>query len=412
MKKNVLIIGAGGVARVSAHKCAQYTATLGNIAIASRTIEKCDEIINSIRRRHDIKQPDKIRSFSLNAENVEDIKDLIHETNSQIVINVCSDFLNKPIFDACAETGTAYIDTSMYETPDQDVLEPPWYEHYEWSWREKCDKNNCTAILSAGFDPGVVNAYAAYTAQYCFDSIESIDILDVNHGTHGEYFATNFNAEINFREFEDDVLSWQDRKWVTNEPFSVKETYDFPVIGTNDIYLTNHEEVHSLSQILNVDSIRFWMGFTEHYLNVYNVLENLGLLESELVKTSEGIEISPLKLIKAVLPDPASLAPKYKGKTCIGNKTVGMKDGKKKEIFIYNVHDHEDSYKEVGSQAISYTAGVPPVAAALLIAEDQWDVKKLVNIEELPSKPFIKKLAELGLKTYIRDSDGTSEIKY
>lgn len=411
MKKNVLVLGAGGVAHVTAHKCAEHASVFGKVSIASRTIEKCDQIIASIRQRK-YKNADEIRSYAVNAHDVGAVKALIQETDSQIVINVCSPFVNKTIFDACIESGAAYIDTAMYEIPVGGLDTPPWYANYEWKWKDKCRAANCTAIIGAGFDPGVVNTYAAYADQHYFDSIESIDILDVNHGSHGKYFATNFDPEINLREFRDDVLSWQNKTWVTHPPFSVKKIYDFPVVGKQDLYLTNHDEVHSLSQLLDIDSVRFWMGFSEHYINVYTVLKNLGLLSNAPVKTAEGLEVIPIKVVKAVLPDPASLAINYEGKTCIGNHTVGIKNGQKKEMLIYNLMDHHEAYQEVGSQAISYTAGVPPVAAALLIAEGQWDVGQMVNIESLPSKPFIKKLAELGLKTYLRDEDGDREIDY
>src|SRR5690606_40620045 len=230
------------------------------------------------------------------------------------------------------------------------------------------------------FDPGVVNAYAALAAHSYFDRVDSIDIIDVNAGSHGSYFATNFDPEITFRELTGTVWSWQQNQWTANKMFEVKRTDDLPLVGTHTTYLTGHDEVHSLSANLDVPDVRFWMGFGEHYINVFTVLNKLGLLSEQPVVTAEGLEVIPLKVVKAVLPDPMSLAPDYTGKTCIGDLVKGTRDGVEREVFIYNVADHENAYAEVGSQGISYTAGVPPVAAAILIAKGIWDVHKMVNV--------------------------------
>jgi saccharopine dehydrogenase-like NADP-dependent oxidoreductase len=412
MKKNVLIIGAGGVAQVVAHKCAQHNDVLGNIHIASRTVEKCQQLVESVREKGSLKVAGELQAHGLDALDVEATKALIDKTQSQLVINVGSSFVNMSVLQACIETGAAYLDTAIHEEPEKICETPPWYANYEWKRRELCEANNITAILGIGFDPGVVNAYAAVAVNEYFDSVSDIDIIDINAGSHGKYFATNFDPEINFREFTGEVWSWQNSNWVSNRMFEVRRTDDLPVVGEHTSYMTGHDELHSLSQNLNVPNIRFWMGFGEHYINVFTVLNNLGLLSEQPVTTAEGQEVIPLKVVKAVLPDPSSLAPNYEGKTCIGDLVKGKKDGKDKEVFIYNVADHAEAYREVGSQGISYTAGVPAVAAAILIATGEWDVQKMVNVEELPPKPFINLLNAMGLPSRIRDEDGDRALSF
>jgi len=406
MKKNVLIIGAGGVAQVVAHKCAQHNDELGRIAIASRTVKKCESIIDSIRRKSSRKVSDKIAAYALDAMDVAAIAALIKQTDSQIVINVGSAFLNRSVLRACMETGAAYLDTAIHEEANKICETPPWYANHEWKHKEECQAKKITAILGVGFDPGVVNAYAALAAQRYFDRIDSIDILDVNAGSHGKYFATNFDPEINFREFTGTVWSWQNAAWTSNRMFEVSRSENLPQVGEHKLYLTGHDEIHSLSKNLNVPNIRFWMSFGEHYINVFNVLKNLGLLSEQPVKTAEGLEVIPLKVVKAVLPDPASLAADYSGKTCIGNLVKGYKNGQPHEVFIYNVAEHQEAYAETESQGISYTAGVPPVAAARLIASGQWDSGDMRNVEELPTEPFLHLLDSMGLPTRIKDATG------
>jgi len=412
MKKNVLIIGAGGVAQVVAHKCAQHNDVLGNLHIASRTVEKCQQLVDSVREKGSLRVAGELQAHALDALDVEATKALINKTQSQLVINVGSSFVNMSVLQACIETGAAYLDTAIHEEPEKICETPPWYANYEWKRRELCAANKVTAILGIGFDPGVVNAYAALAVNEYFDSVSDIDIIDINAGSHGKYFATNFDPEINFREFTGQVWSWQGSQWVSNKMFEVKRTDDLPVVGQHTSYMTGHDELHSLSQNLNVPNIRFWMGFGEHYINVFTVLNNLGLLSEQPVTTAEGQEVIPLKVVKAVLPDPSSLAPDYQGKTCIGDLVKGKKGGKDKEVFIYNVADHAEAYQEVGSQGISYTAGVPVVAAAILIANGEWDVEKMVNVEELPPKPFINLLNTMGLPSRIRDDEGDRLLSF
>ena len=406
MKRNVLIIGAGGVAHVVAHKCAQHNILLGDIHIASRTLGKCRAIIDSIKEKGSQCGPGLLKAHQIDAMDVEATKALIRATRSQIVINVGSPFLNMSVLAACIETGAAYLDTAIHEDPDKVCEAPPWYANHEWKRRDACRAAGVTAVLGVGFDPGVVNAYGRYAMDAYFDEVRSIDIIDINAGSHGRYFATNFDPEINFREFTSTVWSWEDSQWKANAMFERRQDWDLPVVGKRTAYLTGHDELHSMSKNLGVPNIRFWMGFGDHYINVFTVLKNLGLLSEKPVRTAEGLEVVPLKVVKAVLPDPASLAPTYAGKTCIGDLLKGTRHGKPHETFIYNICDHEASYAEVGSQGISYTAGVPAVAAAMLIAEGAWDVGQMVNVEELDPKPFIRLMNRIGLETRVRDADG------
>ncbi|OGS21632.1 MAG: saccharopine dehydrogenase [Elusimicrobia bacterium RIFOXYA2_FULL_39_19] len=403
MKKNILIVGAGGVAHVVAHKCAMHNDILGDICIASRKISKCDAIIESIKRKNNLKdKTKKLYSRQLNAMDVPSTVKLIKETGSQIVINLGTAYINMSVLEACIQSGAAYMDTAIHEEPDKVCEDPPWYGNYEWKRKDRCKEKGVTAILGTGFDPGVVNAYAAYAVKHLFDTIDTIDIMDVNAGNHGKYFATNFDPEINFREFTK-VWTYVDRKWIEEKVHGVKRFYDFPVVGKLPIYLTGHDELHSLYKNIDANSVRFWMGFGDHYINVFNVLTNVGMTSEKPVVTAEGVEVVPLKVLKAVLPDPLSLAPNYTGKTCIGDLIKGKKDGKEKTVFIYNNCDHAECFKEMESQAICYTAGVPAVAAAILIAQGKWDAKTMVNVEELDPDPFIELLNKIGLPTVVQD---------
>ncbi|MDR3071579.1 MAG: saccharopine dehydrogenase family protein [Endomicrobium sp.] len=398
-KRNVLLIGAGGVAHVAAHKFAQNNDVFGDIYLASRSLESCEQIISSIERKKSYK--DNTKKIEIRQVDALDISELINVMKSleiSITVNLASAFCNMSILEACIETGSAYIDTAIHEEPHKVCEDPPWYANYEWKRKDRCHQKHITAILGAGFDPGVVNAYAAYAKKHFFDTIDTIDIMDVNAGRHNKYFATNFDPEINFREFKK-VWTWICREWVCEPVHSKKKVYDFPVVGRQTVYLTGHDEIHSLSKNIDANSIRFWMGFSDHYINCFNVLKNIGLLSERPIKTAEGLEVVPLKVVKACLPDPKSLAPDYTGNTCIGDLIVGTKAGRKKELFIYNICDHRACYEEVESQAISYTAGVPAVAAAILVAKDVWDVKKMVNVEELPPDQYLNLLKDMGLPT-------------
>ena len=398
----VVIIGAGGVAQVVAHKCAQHNDVLGNIHIASRTADKCQAIVDSVKEKGSLKVAGELQAHALNALDIEATKALIDKTQSQLVINVGSAFINMSVLQACIETGAAYLDTAIHEEPDKICETPPWYANYEWKKRDLCAEKGVTAILGAGFDPGVVNAFARFAIDEYMDEVKSIDIIDINAGNHGKYFATNFDPEINFREFTGTVYSWQEGEWKENKMFEVGQVWDLPVVGPSQSYMSGHDEVHSLATNYPHADVRFWMGFGDHYINVFTVLKSLGLLSEQPVTTAEGLEVVPLKVVKAVLPDPASLAPNYTGKTCIGDLVKGIKDGKETEVFVYNVADHKEAYNEVGSQGISYTAGVPPVAAAMLVATGEWDAKTMKNVEELDPKPFFTILDRIGLPTRVQ----------
>ena len=406
MKRNVLIIGAGGVAQVVAHKCAQNNDRLGDLHIASRTVGKCEAIIASVHEKGAMKVPGVFAAHAVDAMDSAAVAALIRKLGAGIVINVGSSFVNMTVLEACIETGAAYMDTAIHEDPKKICETPPWYGNYEWQRRDRCKAAGVTAILGVGFDPGVVNAWARLAEEDYLDEITSIDIVDINAGSHGKYFATNFDPEINFREFTGTVYSWQRGGWQENSMFEVGKVWNLPVVGDQKAYLTGHDEVHSLSARYPAADVRFWMGFGDHYINVFTVLKNLGLLSEKPVKTAEGLEVVPLKVVKAVLPDPASLAPGYQGKTCIGDVLRGMKDGKPAEVLIYNVADHAEAFAEVGAQGISYTAGVPPVAAALLVADGTWDVGGMVNVEDLDPKPFLALLNRMGLPTRIKDAAG------
>ncbi|WIV51538.1 saccharopine dehydrogenase family protein [Marivivens sp. LCG002] len=401
MKQNVLIIGAGGVAQVVAHKCAQNNDVLGEIHIASRTLSKCEAILESVHAKGAMKQSGVLKAHQVDAMDTAAVAALIRETGVEIVINVGSAFVNMYVLDACIETGVAYIDTAIHEDPAKICETPPWYGNYEWKKRDLCAEKGVTAILGAGFDPGVVNAFARFAIDM-MDEVKSIDIVDINAGSHGKYFATNFDPEINFREFTGTVYYWEDQQWKETSMFASGRDWDLPVVGTCRAYQSGHDEVHSLATNYPQADVRFWMGFGDHYINVFTVLKNLGLLSEQPVVTAEGQEVVPLKVVKAVLPDPASLAPNYTGKTCIGDLVKGVKDGKDFEVFVYNVADHKEAYEEVGSQGISYTAGVPPVAAAMLVATGEWDAKTMKNVEELDPKPFFSILDRIGLPTRVQ----------
>ncbi|WP_207102282.1 saccharopine dehydrogenase NADP-binding domain-containing protein [Paracoccus shandongensis] len=406
-KKNVLIIGAGGVAQVVAHKVAQQAAEFGELHIANRTQARADAIIQTLRDKgHQM----PFTSHALDAMDAGAVEALIRKLDAGIVINVGTAFINMTVLEGCIRAGAAYIDTAIHEDPTKICETPPWYGNYEWKRREDVAAAGITALLGAGFDPGVVNAYARLAEDEYFDKIDSIDIVDINAGSHGRWFATNFDPEINFREFTGVVYSWQGGEWRTNQMFEVGREWDLPVVGKQKAYLSGHDEVHSLSARYKDADVRFWMGFGDHYINVFTVLKNLGLLSEQPVKTAEGQEVVPLKVVKAVLPDPASLAPDYTGKTCIGDLVKGSLDGKPGEVFIYNVADHKEAFNEVGSQGISYTAGVPPVAAAILVARGIWDVKRMANVEELPARPFLELLGQMGLPTRVIDSAGDHPI--
>ncbi len=383
-----LIIGAGGVAGVVVHKCCQNPDVFEEICIASRTKSKCDALKEKLDGGKTI-----ITTAQVDADVTQELVDLINEVKPDMVINVALPYQDLTIMDACLETGVHYLDTANYEPPEIPKFEYKW----QWAYREKFEKAGLTAIIGCGFDPGVTGIFSAHALKHHFDEIHYIDILDANAGDHGYPFATNFNPEINIREITSNGRYWQDGEWVETEPLEVKRVYDFPQIGEKDMYLLYHEELESLAEnITGIKRIRFFMTFSEKYITHLNVLENVGMTSIEPVMIN-GQEIQPLHFLKAVLPDPASLGPRTVGKTNIGCIFTGIKDGKEKTYYVYNICDHQACYKEVGSQAISYTTGVPAMIGAKLLLEGKWLKPGVYNVEEFDPDPFMAELNVQGL---------------
>ncbi len=402
--RNVLIIGAGGVGSAVTHKCAQHNDELGDICLASRTLSKCEHIVESVNERNNLENSDgKLAVAQLNAKDADAVAGLITHNKSSIVLNAGSPHCNLAIIEACLRTGAHYLDTALYEKEGDLNVPPPWYANNEWKYRDRFSAAGVTGILGMGFDPGAVNAFCAHVHKHLIDDIDSIDIMDVNAGDHGHYFATNFDAEVNLREIMEDVLYWENGEWVSIPCHSKSRSYDFPVVGAQKVYSMGHDELHSLAANIPARRIEFWMGFNDRYISVFDVLNRLGLLSGDAVDV-EGVPVVPLKLLKAVLPDPASLAAGYKGKVCIGCLVKGRRQGKAREVFIYSACDHADCYRDIGAQAISYTTAVPLVAAGLLIARGDWNAGKLVNVEELDPDPFMALMPEVGLDWDVREA--------
>ncbi len=383
-----LIIGAGGVASVVVHKCCQNSEVFEEICIASRTKSKCDALKEKLAGGKT-----KISTAKVDANNVEELVALINGFQPDIVINVALPYQDLTIMDACLATKTDYVDTANYEPEDTAKFEYKW----QWAYREKFKAAGITALLGSGFDPGVTGVFSAYAQKHYFDTIRQIDIVDANAGDHGYPFATNFNPEINIREVTAPGSYFENGKFIETEPMSIKRVYDLPEIGPKDIYLLHHEEMESLAlHIKGIKKIRFWMTFSQSYLTHLKVLENVGMTSIEPIEF-EGKQIVPLQFLKAVLPDPASLGPRTVGKTNIGCIFQGVKDGKERSYYVYNVCDHQECYQEVGSQAISYTTGVPAMIGAAMVMTGKWKKPGVYNIEEFDPDPFMEALNQFGL---------------
>ena len=404
----VLVIGAGGVASVAIHKCCQVSEIFTELCIASRTKAKCDKIAEELKG----KTATKITTAQVDADDVEQLKALINEYKPDLVMNIALPYQDLTVMDACLACGVNYMDTANYEPENTD--DPEWravyekrckeagfsaYFDYSWQWayRKKFEEAGLTALLGCGFDPGVTQAYCAYAKKHEFDTIDTIDILDCNGGDHGYAFATNFNPEVNLREVSAPGSYWENGKWVEIPAMSIKREYDFDKVGHKDMYLLHHEEIESLAvNIPEVKRIRFFMTFGQSYLDHMRCLENVGMLSTTPVMF-EGHEIVPIKFLKALLPDPASLGPRTKGKTNIGCIFTGKKDGKDKTYYIYNVCDHEECFKEVGSQAVSYTTGVPAMCGAMMLLTGKWNKPGVYTVEEFDPDPFLDALDKYGL---------------
>ncbi|MHC4264985.1 MAG: saccharopine dehydrogenase family protein [Planctomycetota bacterium] len=381
----VMIIGAGGVGNVVTKKCTSGPEVFENICLASRTLEKCEKIASQIDR--------PIRTEKLDADNVKETVALINDFKPDLLINVALPYQDLPLMDACLETTTDYLDTANYEPPDQARFEYKW----QWAYHEKFKQKGIMALLGSGFDPGVTNVYCAYAQKHLYEEIHEIDIVDCNDGSHGKAFATNFNPEINIREITQKGKYWKNGKWIETKPMEISETIDFPEVGPRKAYLLYHEEEESLvKHIKGLKQIRFWMTFSDEYLTHLQVLQNVGMTGIEPVEF-EGKKIVPLKFLKALLPDPGSLATGYTGKTCIGCIFTGLKDGKTKKMMLYNVCNHAECFKETGAQAVSYTTGVPAMLGAKLMLTKTWHKPGVYNIEQLDPDPFMNQIGEYGL---------------
>ena len=404
----LLVIGCGGVASVAIHKCCENSGVFSELCIASRTQSKCDALKEKLEKTTSV----KLTTAQVDADNVQQLVDLIGHYQPAAVLNVALPYQDLTIMEACLRTHTDYIDTANYEPENTD--DPAWRKVYEkrcrekgftayfdyswqWAYREKYEKAGITALLGSGFDPGVTSVFAAYAKKHYFDEIHYIDILDCNGGDHGYPFATNFNPEINLREVSANGSYWENGHWVETEPMAIKREYDFDGVGKKDMYLLHHEEIESLAASFpEAKRIRFFMTFGQSYLTHMKCLENVGMLSTTPVEF-EGRPIVPIQFLKALLPDPATLGPRTKGKTNIGCIFTGVKDGKEKSIYIYNICDHEACYREVGSQAISYTTGVPAMIGAALVISGVWNKKGVFTTEQFDPDPFMDALNRFGL---------------
>ena len=404
----LLVIGCGGVASVAIHKCCQLSEVFTELCIASRTKSKCD----ALKKELETKTSTKITTAQLDADHVDEIIALINSYKPDAVLNVALPYQDLTIMDACLATKGSYIDTANYECENTD--DPEWRKVYEerckrlgftayfdyswqWAYRERFKEAGITGLLGSGFDPGVTSVFTAYALKHYFDEIHTIDILDCNGGDHGYPFATNFNPEINLREVSAPGSYWENGKWIETKPMEIKREYDFPEVGMKDMYLLHHEEIESLAaNIPGVKRIRFFMTFGQSYLTHMKCLENVGMLSTTPINF-DGKEIVPIQFLKALLPDPASLGPRTVGKTNIGCIYTGIKDGKEKTLYIYNVCDHQECYREVGSQAISYTTGVPAMIGAMMVVKGIWNKPGVFTVEEFDPDPFMDALNKYGL---------------
>jgi saccharopine dehydrogenase (NAD+, L-lysine-forming) len=388
---SVLIIGAGAAGAVVAKKCALNRTIFKNIHLASLTLAKCEKIQAECASPITISQ--------LDADDTQQTIDLINRVKPHLVINMALPYQDLTIMDACLATGVHYIDTANYEPKDIAKFEYSW----QWAYQERFREKGLIAILGCGFDPGVSNIFCAYAQEMLFDEIHTIDIIDCNDGNHGKAFATNFNPEINLREVTQRGKYWKNGEWIDIDPLSIACMIDYPEVGERKSYLIYHEEEESLVQnIRGLKQIRFWMTFSDNYIKHLDVLQNIGMTRIDPVRF-QGVDIIPIEFLKALLPEPSSLAENYSGKTSIGCIFQGVKDGKQVRHLIYNVCDHAICNQEAQAQAVSYTTGVPPVVGAMMLFQGHWQGKGVFNVEQLPSQPFLAELAKQGLPWHVRE---------
>ncbi|MEZ5105935.1 MAG: saccharopine dehydrogenase family protein [Draconibacterium sp.] len=382
----VLIIGAGGVGRVVASKCADNPDVFSEILLASRTKSKCDVIAKEVGKG-------RIQTAQVDADNVPEVVNLINSFKPELVINVALPYQDLPIMDACLETGVNYLDTANYEPKDVAKFEYSW----QWAYHDRFKEKGIMAVLGCGFDPGQTGIYTAYAAKHHFDEMHYLDIVDCNGGDHGKAFATNFNPEINIREITQKGRYWKDGKWVETEPFEIKKALTYPSIGARNSYVLYHEELESL--VKNYPSIkqaRFWMTFGDEYLTHLRVIQNIGMSRIDPVKY-KGVDIIPLEFLKAVLPDPGDLGENYTGETSIGCRIKGIKDGKEQTYYIWNNASHQVAYQETGTQGVSYTTGVPAMLGAKMVLTGKWSGAGVFNVEEFDPDPFMEEIGKHGL---------------
>ena len=395
----VLIIGAGGVGQVVTHKCAQVAEVFSDIVLASRTESKCKKIAESVKA----KTGRDINTAQVDADNVPELVALIKEVQPKLVINVALPYQDLTIMDACLETGVHYLDTANYEPLDTAKFEYKW----QWAYQDKFKDAGLMALLGSGFDPGATNVFTAYLAKHYFDEIHVLDIIDVNGGDHGYPFATNFNPEINIREVTAECRHWEDGEFVPTPAMSLQQKFECPDnVGQYDIYRMYHEELESLTKHYpTIKKAQFWMSFSDNYLKHLEVLGNVGMTGIDPINF-QGQEIVPIQFLKALLPDPSTLGPRTKGKTCIGSHIKGVKDGKEKTAYLYNICDHQTCYQEVESQAISYTTGVPAMIGAKMMLEGKWMQPGVWNMEQMDPDPFLEDMNKYGLPWKVIEDPG------
>ena len=394
---NVLVIGAGGVGSVGVHKMAMLPERFENITLASRTLKKCDLIADSVEARFG----KRIQTAEIDADDSKATAALIEKTQPDLVVNLALPYQDLAIMDACLMAGVDYLDTANYEPRDEAKFE----YHWQWDYQDRFADAGLMALLGSGFDPGVTNVFTAYIRKHLISNMQTLDILDCNGGDHGQAFATNFNPEINIREVTAPARHWHNGAWVETPALSHKQSFDFPEVGARNMYLMYHEELESLSKHYpELTRARFWMTFGDAYLKHLEVLQNVGMTSIEPV-LYEGREIVPLQFLKAVLPDPGDLGKTTHGKTCIGNIVSGTQDGAERHVYLYNICDHEACFAEVGSQAVSYTTGVPAMIGAALMLDGTWRQPGVFNLEQLDPDPFMKMLNENGLPWQYVDLD-------
>ena len=382
----VMIVGAGGVGNVVAQKCAREKDVFSDILLASRTKSKCDHITSNIK-------DGKISTAQVDANSVSELTALIKDFQPELIINVALPYQDLPIMDACLQTGVHYLDTANYEPIDEAKFEYSW----QWAYKKRFEDAGIMALLGCGFDPGVTGIYTAYALKHHFDEIHYLDIIDCNGGDHGKAFATNFNPEINIREITQKGKYWTNGDWKEIDPMSIHLPIEYPNIGIRESYLLYHEELESLvKNIPTIKRARFWMTFGEAYINHLQVLQNVGMTSIEPINY-EGKEIVPLQFLKAVLPEPSDLGENYTGETSIGCQIKGMKDGKDRTYYIWNNCKHQNAWKDVRAQGVSYTTGVPAMLGAKMMLTDQWMKPGVYNVEEFDPDPFMEEVGKYGL---------------